>query len=178
MHVAAVTQPWEHHLSGADIMRVARTAEELGFEGVFLPEHFVTPNSHLDLSGDHYFHATTAQGFVAGGTRTIKVGSLISILPLHHPVATAKALATPLDWLSDGRAFAGFGVGWLTEENDILGVSFEKRGRMADEYLAAILELFHSDAPEFEGEFVSFKDVAFGPFQTDQPSASTDLVGR
>lgn len=168
MHVPAVTQPWEHDLTGADIARVARKADDLGFWGVFLPEHFLTPTSHLELSGDHYLHATTAQGFIAGATNNVMVGSLVSLLPLHHPVITAKALAT-LDWMSGGRAFATFGVGWLQEEFDILGVPFARRGRMADEYLAAILELFHSEKPSFEGEFVSFDDVAFGPKPIQQP---------
>jgi probable F420-dependent oxidoreductase len=168
MHVAAITQPWERSMSGGDIIRVAQLADELGYFGTLLPEHFVTPTDHLELSGNHYFHATTAQGVIAGATERIKVGSLINILPLHHPVVTAKALAT-LDWLSGGRAFAGFGVGWLAREYEILGVPFEKRGRLADEYLAAIHILLHDDDPTFEGEFVSFSDVAFGPMPISKP---------
>jgi probable F420-dependent oxidoreductase len=168
MQVPAMTQPWEHELTGRDIAEVARTAEELGFSAVMLPEHFLTPTSHLELSGNHYFHATTAQGFIAGATSTIRVGSMVSIFPLHHPVVSAKSLAT-LDWFSGGRAFATLGVGWLKEEFDILGVPFHKRGRLADEYLAAMFELWHSDSPTFEGEFVSFKDVAFGPKPIQRP---------
>ena len=74
----------------------------------------------------------------------------------------AKAWST-LDFLSGGRAEALFGVGWLKEEFDMLGVAFNARGRMADEYLAAIRELWTSDDPVFEGEFVSFKNVGFAP---------------
>jgi probable F420-dependent oxidoreductase len=176
MHVAAFTQPWEHGLTGADIVRVAKVAEELGFTGVFLPEHFVTPNEHLDLSGNHYFHASTAQGFLMGATSTISVGSLLNVLPLQHPVITAKALAT-LDWFSGGRAFATLGVGWLKHEYDIIGVPFEKRGRMADEYLEAIFELWHSDSPTYEGEFVSFRDIAFGPKPIQRPHPPLWLGG-
>jgi probable F420-dependent oxidoreductase len=168
MHVSAITQPWELEMDGADIIRVAQLADDLGFYGTLLPEHFVTPNDHLDLSGNHYFHATTAQGVIAGATKHIKVGSLINILPLHHPVVTAKALAT-LDWLSGGRAFAGFGVGWLAREYEILGVPFDQRGRLADEYLAAIHVLLHDEKPSFEGEFVSFSDVSFGPMPISKP---------
>ena len=56
-----------------------------------------------------------------------------------------------------------FGVGWLKEEFDILGVDFHKRGAMSEEYVRAMIELWTSDNPEFEGEFVSFKDIAFAP---------------
>jgi probable F420-dependent oxidoreductase len=168
MQVPALNQPWEKELTGRDIARVAQISEELGFSAVFLPEHFLTPLPHVELSGNHYFHATTAQGFIAGATSTIRIGSMVTIFPLHHPVVTAKALAT-LDWFSGGRAFATLGVGWMQEEFDILGVPFHQRGKIADEYLAAIFELWHSDTPEFEGEFVSFKDVAFGPKPIQRP---------
>jgi probable F420-dependent oxidoreductase len=168
MHVAAVTQPWEHNLTGRDIAGVAQTAERLGYSTVFLPEHFLTPTAHIDLSGDHYFDATTAQAFVAGATSTITIGSMVTILPLHNPVNAAKAVAT-LDWFSGGRALTTVGVGWIKEEYDGMGVPFHSRGRMADEYLAAMFELWHSDAPVFAGEFVSFRDVVFGPKPVQKP---------
>ena len=168
MHIAAITQPWEYDLTGRDIARVAQVAEELGYWAVLVPEHFLIPRTHLELSGDHYFHGATAQGFVAGATSRITIGSSVTLLPLHHPVIAAKAIAT-LDWLSGGRALTTVGVGWLKEEYDALGVPFAKRGRMADEYLAAMLELWHSDSPSFDGEFVSFHDVAFGPKPIHKP---------
>src|ERR1700753_1448598 len=110
MHVAAITQPWEHQLAGADIARVAQHAEQLGYSMVFLPEHFLTPSSHVALSGDHYFDATTAQAFVAGATSTITIGSVVTILPLHNPIIAAKQIAT-FDWLSGGRAQNNPGLG-------------------------------------------------------------------
>ena len=167
-HIAAITQPWECDVSGRDIARVAQVAEDLGYWAVLVPEHFLIPRAHLELSGDHYFHGATAQGFLAGATSRIIIGSLVTLLPLHHPVIAAKAVAT-LDWLSGGRALTGIGIGWSKEEFDALGAPFAKRGRMTDEYLAAMLELWHSDSPSFHGEFVSFDDVAFGPKPIQKP---------
>jgi len=89
MHVAAITQPWEHGLTGQGIALAAQTAERLGYSMVFLPEHYLTPTSHLELSGNHYFDATTAQAFVAGATSSITIGSMVTILPLHNPVIAA-----------------------------------------------------------------------------------------
>src|ERR1700746_710374 len=94
MHAAAIAQPWEHQLTGADIVRVAQRAEQLGYSMVFLPEHFLTPTSHLEFSGDHYFDATTAPAFVPGATSTITIGSMVTILPLHNPIVAAKQIAT------------------------------------------------------------------------------------
>jgi probable F420-dependent oxidoreductase len=135
---------------------------------VALPEHFLTPTSHLELSGNHYFDATTAQAFVAGATSTIRIGSMVTILPLHNPIVLAKQIAT-FDWLSGGRAQITVGVGWLKEEYDAIGVPFSKRGRIADECLEAMFELWQSDSPSYDGEFVKFDDVAFGPKPISTP---------
>ena len=93
---------------------------------------------------------------------------MVTLLPLHHPVIAAKAIAT-LDRLTGGRALSTVGIGWNKEEYGALGVPFAKRGRIADEYLTAMLELRHSDSPSFDGEFVSFHDVAFGPKPIQKP---------
>lgn len=168
MHVAAITQPWERSLTGQDIALTAQTAERLGYSMVFLPEHYLTPTSHVELSGDHYFDATTAQAFIAGATSSITIGSMVTILPLHNPVIAAKTIAT-LDWLSGGRAQVTVGVGWLRDEFDTIGVPFSKRGRITDEALAAMFELWHSDTPSFDGEFVKFDGIAFGPKPIRKP---------
>ncbi|PRC54304.1 LLM class F420-dependent oxidoreductase, partial [Mycobacterium sp. ITM-2017-0098] len=84
----------------------------------------------------------------AGATERIRLNSCITVLPLQHPIVMAKALATA-DWMSSGRMMVTFGVGWLEAEFEALGVPFRERGRIADEYLAVIKELWTSDAPSF-----------------------------
>jgi probable F420-dependent oxidoreductase len=162
VRLKATSQPWEHRVTGADQQRIAKRAEAMGFDMISVPEHFVIPRAHVELSGAHYFHAAAAQGFFAGATERILINSSIAILPLQHPIVTAKALST-IDWMSSGRIIATFGVGWLEEEFEILGVPFHERGKMADEYLAAIIELWTRDNPVFEGKYISFKNIAFEP---------------
>jgi probable F420-dependent oxidoreductase len=176
MHVAAITQPWEHDLGGRDIAKVAQRAEDLGYSMVFLPEHFFTPAAHVELSGNHYFDATTAQAFIAGATSTITLGSMVTILPLHNPIIAAKQIAT-LDWFSGGRAQLTVGVGWLKDEFEAIGVPFNKRGRLTDEYLEAMFELWHSDSPSYDGEFVKFDDIAFGPKPISAPRPTVWMGG-
>lgn len=162
MKVAAMVQPWEDPLTGDNVGQLMATADELGFNKCMLGEHFIIPKEHVALSGDWYFHTVVALGYIGGRTRNLRLSSSVSILPLQSPIVQAKAWST-LDWLTGGRAEALFGVGWLKEEFDMLGVPFAKRGRMADEYLAAMIELWTKDEPEFEGEFVNFKNVGFAP---------------
>jgi probable F420-dependent oxidoreductase len=168
IRLKAIMQPWEASVTGADQTRLARCADELGYDMISIPEHFIIPDEHVELSGPHFFHAAAAQGYFAGATTRIRINSSVAILPLQHPIVTAKALST-LDWLSSGRITATFGVGWLAREFEVLGVPFHERGRMADEYLAAIIELWTKDSPAFEGRYVSFRDVAFEPKPVQQP---------
>ena len=168
MKVAAMVQPWEDPLTGDDVGRLMAEADTLGFNKCMLGEHFIIPKEHVALSGDWYFHTVVALGFIGGRTKNLRLSSSVSILPLQNPIVQAKGWST-LDWLTGGRAEALFGVGWLKEEFDILGVPFDKRGRMADEYVAAMIELWTKDEPEFEGEFVNFRNVGFGPKPIQKP---------
>jgi probable F420-dependent oxidoreductase len=176
LRLKATMQPWEAAVTGPDQQRMAKRAEALGYDMIATPEHFIIPNEHLELSGPHYFHAAVAQSFYAGATSKIAINSCIAILPLQHPIVTAKALATA-DWLSGGRIIATFGTGWLEKEFEILGVDFHQRGAMSEEYLAAIIELWTKDNPSFEGKYVSFRDVAFEPKPAQKPHLPIWLGG-
>ena len=168
LRLKATLQPWEASVTGADQTRMVKRAEALGYDMICVPEHHIIPREHVALSGPHYFHAASAMAYIAGATETIRVNSCITILPLQNPIVQAKQLAT-IDWLSGGRTIVTFGVGWLEGEFDILGVPFHERGKIADEYLAAMIELWTKENPEFEGKYVSFKDVAFEPKPIQKP---------
>lgn len=168
LRLKAISQPWEAGVTGAEQTRMVKRAEAMGYDMIAIPEHFVIPNENVELSGPHYLQSTVAQAYIAGATEKIRLNSCVTVLPLQHPIVLAKALATA-DWMSGGRIMATFGIGWLKAEFDLLGVPFHRRGRMADEYLAAIIELWTSQTPRFEGTYVSFRDVAFEPKPVQKP---------
>jgi probable F420-dependent oxidoreductase len=168
LRLKAITQPWEAGVTGADQTRMAKRAEAMGYDMIAIPEHFVIPTDHVELSGPHYLQSTVAQAYIAGATEKIRLNSCVTILPLQHPIVLAKALATA-DWMSSGRMMVTFGIGWLEREFDLLGVPFRERGRIADEYLEAIIELWTSESPRFEGSYVSFQDMAFEPKPIQKP---------
>jgi probable F420-dependent oxidoreductase len=163
-----ITNDWERSMQPGDYQLVARTADELGFHSLAIPEHIVIPNDMVDLMGPSWSHAMTAMSFVAGATSRIVVDSSVIVLPYHDPVVFAKAVAT-LDVLSGGRVRVSIGVGHAEREFEILRVPFHERGRLSDEYLEAIIELWTSDAPEFHGTYVDFADVAFAPKPVQRP---------
>ena len=84
------------------------------------------------------------------------------LVPEHNPVLLAKQAAS-LDALCGGRLTLGVGVGWSREEFEALGVPFERRGKRAAEYVAAMRALWREDVASFEGEFVSFDSVRVNP---------------
>lgn len=177
MQVKAITKPWETRVTGAEMVRLAKWADQLGFEMLPVPEHFVMPRDHVELSGAHHVAAYPTMSFFAGATERIRVNSCIALLPLQNPIVTAKNLST-LDWLSGGRAMVTFASGWCKGEYDALGVPFAERGAMADEYIAAIIELWTKENPEFEGKYVNFRDVAFEPKCVRKPHLTVWFGGE
>ena len=82
--------------------------------------------------------------FLAGQTSTVRLGTGILLLPQRNPVYTAKEVAN-IDWLSGGRFDLGIGVGWCKEEFDAVDVSWPKRGKRTDEYIAVMRSLWTED---------------------------------
>jgi probable F420-dependent oxidoreductase len=161
-------RPWELKVTGAEQTRLAKWADDVGYDMLSTGEHFVIPKDHVELSGPKYAHAAAMQGYLAGATTRIKVNSSIALVALQHPAVTAKALAT-IDDISSGRVITTFGAGWLKPEFDALGVPFHERGARMDEYVAAIIELWTKEYATFEGKFVSFKDVTCAPKPFQKP---------
>jgi probable F420-dependent oxidoreductase len=168
---------WQEALGMQDFQLIARTAERAGFDAMHVPEHIVMPREMAPNMGGYWCEAMTAMAFVAGATERMAVNSGVMVLPYHHPVVLAKALAT-LDLLSGGRVIVSFGAGMAPGEFAALGVPFEKRGRITDEYLQVLKLLWTEEAPEFKGEFIEFKDVVFEPKPLQRPHPRIIIGGR
>jgi len=168
MEIGAMLQPWELGVTGPEQLRLARRAEELGYDMIGIPEHLAMPPEEFRHSGRFWFHSTTAQAAIAGATSSILINSSVTILPLQHPIIMAKALATA-DWFSGGRMIVTFGLGSMRKEFDYFGVPFHERGAIANEYLEAIIALWTQDTPTFQGKYVSFRDIGFDPKPVQKP---------
>jgi probable F420-dependent oxidoreductase len=155
--------------------RLARAAEESGFESLWAVEHVVVPAGYQSRypydpsgrmpGGREDFDIPDPLvwlAYAAAVTKTIKLATGILILPQRNPIITAKEVAT-LDRLSDGRTLLGVGVGWLEEEFRALGVPFAKRGERTDEYIAALRALWSEECPSYRGKTVQFERVYSRP---------------
>jgi alkanesulfonate monooxygenase SsuD/methylene tetrahydromethanopterin reductase-like flavin-dependent oxidoreductase (luciferase family) len=123
------------------IRRVAEAAEELRFDSVWATEHLIVGPEGVDPYGRVYAPFATL-AWIAGWTERIRLGTSITLAPLHHPVHVAKETAT-LQELSGGRFVAlGVGMGWHRDEYDLMGIPFEGRGRRGDEAIRRIRALW------------------------------------
>ena len=169
---------WQARLTTADFQRIARTADELGFDSISVSEHLVVPTALTANMGAHWPHAFTAMAFLAGATTRIRVNSRGDRAAVPPPGRDfAKAVST-LDVLSGGRVTLTFGVGMAPGEFAALGVPFEHRGAVMDEYVAAMKELWTAESPRFAGEWVRFDDVVFEPKPVQTPHPPLWFGGR
>ncbi len=142
-----------------------RRAEDLNFEATFVLDHLLIAK---DLYSCTWFEPISLLSALAGVTRTIGLGTSVTVLPLHRPVLFAKQWAT-MDYLSGGRSILGVGVGWHENEFECMGVPRTERGRRTTEILEALELLWAEDDVAFDGKYFQFKDVTIEPKPIQQP---------
>jgi probable F420-dependent oxidoreductase len=161
---------------------VAQRAEAAGFDGLWLGEHVVAPVEYASTypyasplhkvavvaPGTALLDIWVTFGAMAAGTSRIFLGSGVALLPLAHPLLTARATAT-LQGLARGRLIVGGGTGWLAEEFEALDVSFSDRGDQMDEILEILQRAWGGGPFSFEGERYRFDPLTVTPWPVDIP---------
>lgn len=167
---------------------VAAALEENGFESVWFPEHLVFPAEMpptYPYSGSGFPPVTSdvptydpwpVLSYLAGCTSRLRLGTYVYILPLRHPLQTARSVVT-VDRLSGGRVTLGAGVGWLADEYDYLGLDFAQRGARADAAISAIRRLWSEEVVEVDDEYFRFGPVCFNPKPLQKPSIPIEIGG-
>jgi probable F420-dependent oxidoreductase len=168
MHFGLSLPHFRRVASPEAIRRLAQRAEDLGYEGIWVSDHIVIPHAAVERFGSMFYEPLTVLAFAAACTSRVRLGTTVLILPYRNPIVTAKVLAT-LDVLSGGRVTAGMAVGWTEDEFRALGVSFQERGALSDEYIAAFKVLWRQDKPAFLGQYVRFENIAFEPKPVQKP---------
>jgi probable F420-dependent oxidoreductase len=164
----AIMSMWEREAGGDEIVRIARKADEIGFDWLTIPEHVVMPREMADVMGPRFPEALTAAAMLAGATKRIKLLTYVLVLPYRNAVILAKQIAT-LDFLCGGRMTLGTASGHLEREFEILGVPFKERGRLTDEYILAMKELWTRAEPAFQGRYIRFDNIVFEPKPVQKP---------
>jgi len=151
----------------AEMGAYLRRAEDLGFDVAVSIDHLLlTPPAYACT----WLEPMTLLAALAGVTRTIKLGTMVLVLPLRNPVYFAKEWAT-LDLLAGGRTILGIGVGWHEAEFALMGVPHRERGRRTEECLEIVQALWAGDDVSYEGRYYRFRHLTIDPkpLQTPHP---------
>ncbi|OBJ89381.1 TIGR03619 family F420-dependent LLM class oxidoreductase [Mycobacterium asiaticum] len=151
-------------LKTPDIIEIARAADELGYDGLGIPDHVV----NLETLQTPYPYTKDGQrrwqpftdwadpwvlvGALAQVTTRLKFVTTVYIPAMRNPYSAAKAIGTAA-LLASGRIELGIGVGWCREEFELMGERFEARGKRTDEMIELMRELWSPGWTEFDGEF-------------------------
>jgi probable F420-dependent oxidoreductase len=157
--------------------RLARLADEIGFDAVWLADHLVFPpvseaehplgylpntadgdqvTAEASIAGtavradDPIYDSLITMAFIGALTERCRIGVGVLVIPYRNPVLAAKMIAT-LDALTGGRIIIGAGVGWLKEAFDAVDADYANRGAVTDEYLDVMRVLWSDDRPSFAG---------------------------
>jgi probable F420-dependent oxidoreductase len=164
-----------------NMTRVAKAAEEAGFESLWTGEHVVLPDPQVPPSPvppeGRMLDGGIALTWAAAHTSTIRLGTGIIILPQRNPLVLAKELAS-LDVLSGGRLIFGVGVGYLKPEFDALGIPLDDRATRSVEYIEAMYAIWSMAKPEYQGTYVSYSGVQANPRPVQQPGPPLVMGGR
>jgi F420-dependent oxidoreductase-like protein len=171
MRLRIFTEP-QQGASYETLLRVARSAEDLGFDAFFRSDHYLKMGDVSGLPGPT--DAWTTLAGLARETTRIRLGTLVSPATFRYPGPLAITVAQ-VDQMSDGRAELGFGAGWYEAEHTAYGIPFPDLGeRFAryEEQLAIVTGLW--DVPDggtfsFSGKYYTVTDSPALPKPVQRP---------
>ncbi|MCQ4206759.1 LLM class F420-dependent oxidoreductase [Streptomyces longispororuber] len=164
----------KHYDLGRDVAEVARTAEDIGYESLWVFERILFPEPATQgLYGipglpwpDQYRSVADpliTLTLAASATSRARLGTSVLVAPLHIPFQLARSLAS-LDAASGGRVVAGLGTGWSHDEYAAASVApFEKRGKVLDELIDVCHAVWGPDPVAYEGELTTVAPSEVGP---------------
>lgn len=149
------------HRCTAEALAEAELAEACGFEAFFFGEH------HQDRDG---FLPSPLMlcAAVAARTRSIRIGTSVLLLPLHHPIQVAEDVAT-LDIISNGRAVLGVGLGYQEADFRAFGVDQSRRVPRFEEAIDIIRRAWTGETFSYHGREFHMDDVQILPRPIQRP---------
>ena len=159
-----------------ELAAIGQRVEALGFEGLYYGEHIAVPlRLKTPYPGKIGYHGKVTQlecyvalGHLAAVTRRVRLATGLSVLPIRHPLQTARAITT-VDNLSGGRFDLIVGLGSIPDEYEAMNVDYRTRGARLDEWLDILDKLWRQDEIEHHGRFMDFEAIGFEPKPVQRP---------
>ena len=146
LQISSFTWPGGTEAIGATLARIARQADDVGFDSIWVMDHFFQIRS-VGATEEPMLEGWTTLGFLAAQTQRARLGLMVGGVHYRLPGLWVKA-ATTLDVLSGGRAWLGIGAAWNEDESRGLGFPFPALGdrfEMLEETLAIAHEMWQGE---------------------------------
>lgn len=158
----------QHQRTWGEIVERVRFAEDAGFEGAWVFDHFKP--LYGDPSGPCLEGWTLLAG-LAAKTERIRLGTLVTGITYRHPSVLA-AEAMTVDHISNGRLELAVGAAWFEGEHRMLGIDFPsnaERARRLEEGVQVMKLLMTGDGASFEGRHYRLEDATYRPKPVQRP---------
>ena len=142
---------------------MARAAEEVGFDSIWLGDHLLYRDDGRPERGPR--DAWTTLAALAASTERVRLGPLVACTAFHPPGILARMAAT-IDEASGGRFVLGIGAGWNQTEFRAFGIPFDRRAARFEEAFEIVRRLLASERVTFEGRFSHVRDAVLLPTPT------------
>jgi alkanesulfonate monooxygenase SsuD/methylene tetrahydromethanopterin reductase-like flavin-dependent oxidoreductase (luciferase family) len=146
----------------ARALEQAQAAESLGFRNVWLGEHHFSTYGYLS-------RPLQFASYIAAKTTTLRVGTAVIVVPLHHPLLIAEEIAM-LDVLCGGRADIGLGRGYQRYEFERLGLELDSGGQRWEEGIDILMKAFEGKPFSYHGKVYNFPETAIFPKPVQKPT--------
>lgn len=150
----------ERDVRWPEYVAMARAAEEVGFDSVWLGDHYLYRDHEGTERGP--WEAWTTLAALAQATERVQLGPLVACAGFHRPAILAK-LAASVDEISGGRLRVGIGAGWNRTEFDAFGVPYDHRASRFEEAFDVIRRLLAGEHVTANGQFVQVNDAVLLP---------------
>ncbi len=140
------------------IVRMARTAETLGFDSVYVWDHLLLGSRKVFPVLD----SLTTLSYLSSATSKLKLGTSVLIMALRNPLVLAKALSA-IQIFSGGRLVLGAASGWYEREFRATGVEFNERGRIFEDEFQLVRRLLNESDVNYSGRGIELEHATILP---------------
>lgn len=155
-----------------ELIRMAQTAEQVGFDSVWLGDHLLYD---LAIGPRGPWEVWTSLAALAASTERVLLGPLVASAGFHEPTMLAKQAAT-VDGISGGRLILGLGSGWNEREYRAFGLPFDHRVSRFAEAFTIIRTLLADGEIDFAGEYYRAEKCVLHP-RASRPGGPPLMVG-
>jgi alkanesulfonate monooxygenase SsuD/methylene tetrahydromethanopterin reductase-like flavin-dependent oxidoreductase (luciferase family) len=162
--------------SAENVARIAERAEALGYDSLWTNDHISWTSEMLTHFGagsveavregqdPNFYESLTTLAVLGGRHRRIALGIAGLVLPLRDPRVLAKQIATVADLVGPGRLIIAVAIGNIPNDFDVMGVPWQRRGRITTDHLAALRAIMDGPQPvSFESKTLAFQGGVFYP---------------